>query len=241
MAGTGPRSWAIFKKTENVWIAGREIGSGDNLQANITFEDEAPAGGVAVGNGFFHQATRPSPKAPTGAYERTAFSLAFRPQLDEDTYRHIEACRLASTTGAVSLWLPWPRSVAWKISTGRTQYTLPCLISGSAATWPGKYFEPIVEIRDVAKPDSGALDSTLAFAASSPGSTEFTLANTTANQQHITTGNLDAKAGKTLNAWVWGIWEVQVLSLGQGYVAKGEIEQDLSLQMAPSPRDYEAD
>ena len=118
MAGeTGIFSWdRYYEINENVWISGREIGSGDNLFANVRWISPTASAGVPVGSGFFHQATRPSPKAPSGATDRSAFALDFRPQLDQDTNRHNEAAWMAAAYGSVGIWLPRAVHTSWKIS-----------------------------------------------------------------------------------------------------------------------------
>lgn len=240
----GYRTWSITKNN-NVWISGREVGTADNLLANIVHLQTATSGGVPTGLGFFHQATRASPKAPSQAGVFREFPLEFNPQLDEDTKRHIEAVFGAANYGSAGIWFPYPLVVDWKISTGRTKYTLPCTITGSAPTtgllWPAIYHQPIVEIRGASPGEAGILDSTLTFVASSPSSTEFTLASTVENTDFITTGDLSAKVGSVLTAFVWAIWEVQISDLEQGFDEPGQWLQSLNLRMAPSPKDYEAD
>lgn len=244
MAQQGYRTWSITKAA-NVFISGREVGTADNLLANIRKLQTSTAGGVPTGLGFFYQATRASPKAPSQASIQTEFNLEFNPQLDEDTKRHIEAVFYGATYGSAGIWFPYPLPVDWKISTGRTQYTLPCTITGSAPTiaplWPAIHFEPIVEIRGASAGEAGILDSTLAFVASSPSSTEFTLASTVENSTVITTGDLSAKVGSILTAWVWAIWEVLPLDMDQGFDEPGQWNQIVNLRMAPSPKDYESD
>jgi len=243
MAGkTGIFSWdRYYEINENVWISGREIGAGDNLVARVRWISPTASAGVPVGSGFFHQATRPSPKAPNGATDRSAFALDFRPQLDQDTNRHIESAWMAAAYGSVGIWLPRAVHTSWKISIGRTKYTLPWDISGSAAVWPGVYIEPIVEVRSTNPGEAGLLENALTFVASSPGSAEFTLPNTTDDQPALFTGDLDAQVGSMLSAWVWAKIEVEVLEMEQGFVAPGEWDQTLPLRFAPSLRDYEAD
>lgn len=236
MASQGIFDWSTYKKDKNVWIAEREIGSGDNLQANIQWVYPPSSGGVPVGTGFFHQDTRASPKAPLGATNRAAFALDFQPQLDEDTNRHIQAVSRAG--GVPKIALPWAVFDSWRITAARTQYTASFDIIGSAVTWPTAYFfEPVVEVRDT----DGVFDSTLTRVASSPSSTEYALETATGYSTYITTGDLTAKDGKDLHIWAWAVVEANVLGLEEGFVAPGEWGQVLSLEFAPSPRAYEDD
>ena len=232
MAQDGIWSWAIYDKENPVWLAGREIGTGDNLFANIRPIWGPGIGGVPVGDGFFAQATRPSPKAPVILFG--AFALDFQPQLDEDSERHIQAVQQAHALP--SIWLPVPILNTWKITSGRVTYSVPGTISGSAGT-RGAYNEPIVEIRQ-----AGTLDSSLTYAASSPGSTEFTLPGaTTADHTAIEVGDISASAGKDLCCWSWQMIEVRIINLEHGFDGANRWTTTLSVTLAPSRRDFEAD
>ncbi len=238
MAQTGPWEWSTYESQRNIWLAGREIGTGDNVKANIRWTYPSAIGGVPVGLGFYHQATRASPKAAYGATNRAAFAIDFTPQLDEDTNRHIQAVLRAS--GIATIWFPWAMFDSWRITAARTQYTLSFTISGTAATWPTgitPFLEPIVEVRET----NGELVATLTRVGSSPGPTEYMLVNTTADQDFITTGDLTAHDGRELHIWAWGRTEVARLGLEEGWVGRGVWGQTLSLEFAPSPRDYESD
>ncbi len=235
----GFRSWTEFKVEEQAWIGGREVGTGDNLQSNIIQEVPAIGGGVPTASGFYHQVTLTSQKAPIGATAFKTWSWTFDPQLDENSARHVERVHFASAHGAARLWHRWGTQDAWRIpSTLRTKWSLPHLLSGSTGQ-RGIYAQPIVDI--IETDPAGLIESTLTFVASSPSSTEFSLDDTLADQDHITTGDLTGKAGKILSIWYWPILRVHILGATQGLEQPGHWAQGFEFREAPSPQDYQAD
>ena len=235
----GFRDWTEFVVKESAWLSGREIGTDGHLLDNIPQEIPAIGGGVPTGSGFYHQVTLASPKAPLGATAQSTFSWTFDPQLDEDSARHVERVAFAGAHGAVRLWHPWGTQDMWRIPSAlRTQWSLPHLLSGSTGQ-RGIYVQPIVDI--VETDPAGLIESTLTFVASSPSSTEFSLDDTLADQDHITTGDLTAKAGKILSIWYWPLLRVIIGPMTQGLEQPGHWAQGFDFQLAPSPRDYQLD
>ncbi len=238
-AEKGFREWDRFKVEEQAWLSGREVGTGDNLQSNIDLEDGPIGGGVRTGSGFFHQTTLASPKAPIGATRNTAFTWLFSPQLDQDSARHVNRVIAGAGLGAAKLWHSWGTQDVWQIPTAlRTKWSLPHPVSGSTAL-RGIYVEPIVEV--VSADPVGLIESTLTFVAGTPGSTEFSLVNTTDDQGHIITGDLTASVGSILSIWYWPILRVNILGATQGLVDPGQWPQGFEFELAPPPKDYESD
>ncbi len=235
----GYRDWTEFKVNEQAWLSGRVIGTGGNLLSNIPQEIPAIGGGVPTASGFYHQVTLASPAAPIGATAHSTWSWAFNPQLDEESARHVARTALAGAHGAVRLWHPWGTQDMWRIpSTLRTKWSLPHLLSGSTGQ-RGVYVEPIVDI--VETDPAGLIESTLTFAASSPSSTEFSLDDTLADQDHITTGDLTAKAGKILSIFYWPLLRVIIGPMTQGLEQPGHWAQGFEFREAPPPRNYQLD
>lgn len=238
-AETGFHEWTRFKIKAQAWLGGREVGTGDNLQANITQDIPAVGGGVRTGSGFFPQTTLASPKAPLGATAYSTFSWLFSPQLDEESALHVNRFIFGAGLGRTLLWHSWGTQDMWLIHTAlRTKWSLPHLISGgapvTATSLRGLYVEPIVQVMSTSI--VGLVESTLTFTAGVPGSTEFSVISIDDDQDHIITGDLTASAGKILSIWYWPILEVNVLGATQGLVKPGEWGQGMEFELAPDAR-----
>lgn len=234
--GTGIFGFSgFYKKALPFQVAGRLVGTGDNLVASLRPTYPPVGGGVFVGDGFFSQDVRASPRASTAATLTPSFTMTFEPDLDEQTLIHLLSVYESCAYGTIDIWLNTPTSESWRIFTGRTTYSVAHLISGSAGV-RGEHVTPIVEVRD-----AGALVETLAFVASSPGPSEFTL-DPTADVGQIVTGDLSARVGKTLHAKTWPL--IRVIVEGDfetGFVGPNEWSNDIPWRAAPRRVDYEAD
>lgn len=240
MSQQGINQWDIYKQDLPIVFAGRVINTNnDALRASFRFVHPVSVAGVRTSQGFVHQSSTPSPKAPAAASRPFTFTLQAEPQLDEDTHRHYEAMYSGAEYQLPKIWFNFPLQVTWGITTGRIRYSTPFFISGSAgeaSVGQPRYFNPIVEVRQ-----GGTLVETLDFVASSPSATEFTLDSTVTDTRAIIVGDQSANDGRQLHAWIFCLVEVMPVGLTEGFAGPGEWSDELPLISAVSTVPYEED
>lgn len=238
---TGPFGWPSFKRELPIVFGQQEISTDlDTVASDYRETWPDTASGVQTGQGFVQQSSTPSPKAPF--FRGYTFTLRATPQVVEVTHRHYQSIHALSKTGAQlpKLWLPnqlhthWPRILA-----GRSRYTMPFFIAGSAgeaSIGPSRFVEPLVQVRDNYK-----VVATLTRMPSSPGVDEYNLTDTTGDHREIFVGDISAHVGLTLEIYCHPLVEVEIQAPEFGLVQPGQWLDALPLVAAPSPFDYETD
>ncbi len=236
MSQNGYFSFGHINRAQAIQIAGLEVGTEqDSVAGTYDFTYGLGGSGVRTPQGFVHQSTTPSPKAPIQAAQPLTFALTFNPVLVGSTALHLEELPSAAEFGRILIWFPNPFPVTWQITAGRVQYSTPYFISGSAGE-RGIYVEPIVRVKD-----RGVFVTDVEFNAGAPGVDEFTLTSTTADTRALQLGDISAHDGLQLHAHIYCLMEFRILSFNDGIEMPGKWIATMGIAAAVSPVDYELD